>query len=195
MTVFLPRELYSSVTRTLVDSVAMTRSPFSGARQVQDWGGRAWAYDIEFAVHQGREGREVSAFFAQIGRANPFLLRDPSFITQASGAPVVRGGGQTGTTLLTEGWPANATVLRMGDAFQIGTGMGTRLHQLTADAVSGALGRATLSFVPALRYAPLAGDPLEVRQPAVLLGLAEPFPAVITKAELYRFSLRADEWL
>lgn len=195
MSVFLPLQLISGVTRTLLDTAAFTQSPFTFSTQGQDWGGYVWQYDLEFAIHLGREGRQVSAFFAQVGRRMPFLLRDPGFITQAPGNPVVRGAGQTGSTLNTEGWPGSTTVLRHGDAFQIGAGLQTRLHQLTADVVSTPAGRATLSFTPPLRYAPAAGSPLEVRNPAVLLRLVEPPPAVISKAELYRFSVKAMEAL
>lgn len=195
MTIFMPRELVKEASRTLVDAVAVAQSPFTLSAQTQDWGGRVWQYELEFAIHLGREGREVSAFFAMIGRAGTFLFRDPGLVTQASGSPAVSGAGQTGTALVTSGWPANSTVLRMGDAFSVGSGSMTRLHQLTQDAVSGPTGIATLIFTPALRYAPLNGAALEVRNPAVLLRLLEPVPARFHKRELYRFSLKAMEAL
>ena len=195
MTIFMPRQLVKEASRTLIDSVGVTASPFTLSAQLQDWGGRAWQYELEFAVHLGREGREVSAFFAMVGRAGTFLFRDPGLVTDAAGSPVVSGAGQTGTALVTSGWPASATVLRMGDGFSIGSGSQTRLHQLTQDAISGPTGVATLIFTPALRYAPPNAAPLEVRNPAVLLRLTEPVPARFHKRELYRFSLKAMEAL
>lgn len=193
MTVLLPREAFTDVRRVLLDSVALVQSPFSLSRQAQDWGGRAWSYEIDFAIQQGRQGRQLSAFFAQIGRAGTFLLRDPGFATDAAGSPLVMGAGQTGVSLVTDGWPVNSTVLRYGDAFQIGTGSATRLHQLTQDAVSGPTGVATLNFVPALRYAPADNAPLEVQRPAVLLQLVDPVPAAFGLGEFYQFTLKAVE--
>lgn len=191
----MPRQLVKEASRTLVDAVALSQSPFTLSSQRQDWGGRAWQYDLEFAIHLGREGREVSAFFAMIGRAGTFLFRDPGLVTTAAGSPVVAGAGQTGTALVTSGWPANTTVLRMGDGFSIGSGSMTRLHQLTQDAISGPTGVATLIFTPALRYAPVNGAALEVREPCVLLRLTEPVPARFAKREIHRFNVKAMEAL
>lgn len=196
MTVFMPRQWVKSMQRRLMTAADGTISPFTGEEQVQDWGGEWWEYDLEFAVHQGRDGAEVSVFFDQLGgRRGSFLLRDPSYQLTAPGTPLVNGAGQSGNTLATDGWPASTTVLRMGDAFQLGSGATTRLHRLTANATSNGAGQCTLNFVPRLRVSPLDNAALVVAQPAVHLRLIETVPSMIERAALYRFSLKAREVL
>lgn len=195
MTVLLPLHLIERVRRTARRAAGRTTSPFNRSSQEQFWGGEWWEYTLDFAIHVQREGPQMAAFFAQVGTVGTFLLRDPAFQTSAAGAPVVSGTGQTGYTLTTSGWPVNTTVLRAGDAFQIGTGLDTRLHMLTQDALSGSTGGATLNFWPALRYSPLNGAPLVVSQPAVLLKLTEEVEFEISKVMIHRFTVNAVEAL
>lgn len=192
MTAELPISRVTAVTRTLRSAAAVTVSPFTGTQQVQDWGGSWWDYEIEFATLQDADGRRLSAFLAALrGPVGTFTFRDP-FIrnTLLSGAPLVNGAGQTGTSLVTDGW--GATGLRAGDFFTLGTGTFTRLHQLTADVVPSG-GAATLQFVPALRYSPVDNATVFVTSPAVLLRSASAIPAQIGLADLYRFTITARE--
>ena len=133
MTTELPLTLVRRVSRRLAAARAITSSPFSGTQQVQDWGGRWWEYEIEFAVTQGASARRLSVFLdALAGGVGTFLLRDPSIQNPSGlGTPLVNGAGQTGTSLVTDGW--SATGLRAGDFFTLGTGAFTRLHRVTAD--------------------------------------------------------------
>lgn len=194
MTVLLPHTLIKSLQRRLVTAADSTISPFTGEEQVQDWGGEWWEYELEFAIHKDREGPAVSVFFDALGgRRGTFLLRDPSYQISAPGTPRVNGAGQTGTTLATDGWPASTTVLQAGDAFQLGSGATTRLHRITADAVSNASGQCTLAFVPRLRVSPADNALLTVDAPAVHLRLMDAVPAMISSANIYRFSVKARE--
>jgi hypothetical protein len=196
MSVELPVTLVRSVTRRLVTSVAVVASPFTGSQQVQDWGGEFWQYEIEFAVHRGRNGKLMSAFLASLGGPRgTFLFRDPTIEQTGLASPTVNGAGQTGNTLVTAGWPNNATVLQAGDFIQIGSGAMARLHQLTADAVSGPTGVATLSIVPRLRYAPANGSAVTVNSPAVLLRASAPVPVTITRPDRFSFTMSAVEAL
>ncbi len=196
MTVFMPRQWVKTMTRRLATAVGSTISPFTGEEQVQDFGGEWWEYELEFALHSDRAGMEVSAFFNGLGgQRGTFLFRDPSYQLTAPGTPLVNGAGQTGNTLATDGWPAATTVLRMGDAFQLGSGATTRLYQLTANAVSNGAGQCTLQFVPRLRASPLDNAALVVAQPAVHLRPMEPVPTIISRPMIHRFSLRAREVL
>ena len=193
----LPLTLVTRLERRLVTATAVATSPFTGTEQVQDWGGEWWEYGIELAQRPGRDGRRLSAFFASLGGVRGcFLFRDPSVMQTGSfGTPVVAGGFQTGATLMTEGWLPSLPALQAGDLLSLGTGATTRLHQLTADVLPDHAGRATLELVPRLRSAPGDGDPLEITAPAVLLRLTAPVPNLISRADMFRFSLTAREAL
>lgn len=193
----LPLTLIASLERRLVAATSLATSPFTGSAQLQDWGGEWWEYQIEMAQTRGRDGRRLAAFFAQLGGPRgKFLFRDPA-IAQSSGAgePVVDGAGQSGNVLATRGWVPNAPALMAGDFLSLGSDSATRLHQVTADAMADAEGRATLALVPRLRASPADATPLEIAAPAVLLRLTAPVATRIGRVESYRFSFTAREAL
>ena len=194
MTAELPVTRVTNVTRTLQSAAIAVASPFTGTQQAQDWGGRWWTYEIEFSVLQDADGRRLSAFFAALGGVvGTFTFRDPFIRNPANlGVPLVNGAGQTGTTLVTDGWGTRS--MSAGDFFSIGSGASLRLHQLTADVVP-VSGAATLQFVPALRASPSDNAALNVVNPGVLLRASGPIPAQIGLADVYKFSLQAREAL
>jgi hypothetical protein len=185
----LPLTLVQSLERRLVAATSLATSPFTGSAQLQDWGGEWWEYQIEMAQMQGRDGRRLAAFFAQLGGARGrFLFRDPAIVQNPGGGdPVIDGAGQSGNLLATRGWVPDAPALLAGDFLSLGAESATRLYQVTEDA--------TLSIVPRLRAFPADAAPLEVTTPAVLLRLAAPVPARIGRADSYRFSFTAREAL
>lgn len=192
----LPLTLVTSLNRTLRAAVTPVPSAFTGSEQVQDWGGRWWHYEIEMALTKGADGRRLSGFLAALGgAAGRFLLTDPAATHQASilGAPLVSGGSQSGSTLLSAGWEPDTAPLLSGDLFSLGADAQTRLHQLTADVIADATGTATLSFVPPLRAPPLDQAGLNVTVPTVCLRLTSPVPTRIGRADTYRFTLTARE--
>ena len=193
----LPLTLVQSLERRLVSATAVSASPFTGTEEVQDWGGEWWDYAVEMARTTGRDGRRLSAFLAALGGPRGrFLFRDPTIRQPGSLlAPLVAGGFQTGSTLVTAGWPPFATPLFAGDFFSLGTGAQTRLHQLTADVATDETGQATLAFVPRLRTSPVDGAPLEIAAPAVVLRLTAPVPTRIGRADTFLFTLAAREAL
>ena len=194
MSVELPSTLVTSVTRTLQTAVAVTTSPFTGTQQVQDWGGEWWAYQIEFAVRQGADGRRLAAFFAALGGSRgTFIFRDP-FVGYPTGpaAALVNGAGQTGNALTVDG--LGTQVMLAGDFIQLGTLGTTRLYQVTADATPVA-GGATLQIVPKLRAPSVNNAAVNIRTPGCLLRLTSPVPASIGLADIYRISISAREAL
>lgn len=194
MTAELPIDRIVSVTRTLQAAAGASNSPFTGRQQVQFWGGEWWEFEIEFSVTQGPDGRRLSAFFAALrGQLGTFTFRDRFIRNPVDlGAPLVDGAGQTGNTLVTDGWGARG--MSAGDFFSLGSGTSLRLHQLTVDVVPVA-GAATLAFVPALRSSPADNAALNVVNPGVLLRPTGPVPTGIDLADAYRFSLSAREAL
>lgn len=62
------------------------------------------------------------------------------------GTPLVNGASQTGSSLVTDGWPNSTTVLRAGDIIRVG-GL-PFVVMVTADALTNGSGQVTLSIVP-----------------------------------------------
>jgi hypothetical protein len=194
MTAELPFTLVSGMTRRLEAASAVDASPFTGTQKVQFWGGEWWAYDLEFTTRQGPEARQLSAFFDALGGARgTFTFRDPTIRNPTGlGTPLVNGAGQTGNTLITNGWTGSG--LLAGDFFSLGTSTALRLYRMTADAVPSA-GAATLAFVPALRSSPADNAALNVVNPGVLLRPAGVIPTQIGRVDKHSFSLSAREAL
>jgi len=167
-------------------------SPFTGTQQIQDWGGEWWECSIDLKVEREAEGRALSAFFAKLkGIVNTFTITDPSICQLENyGTVLVNGAGQSGNTLVTDGWTAIG--LKAGDFISLGSGEDTRLYQLTADVVPSG-GGATLEFVPALRSSPGDNTIVEVNSPQVLLRATSPVPSDIRGGRLYQFSFSARE--
>ena len=194
----LPLTLVESIERRLVTAVSAQVSPFTGSQQIQDWGGEWWEVSFDVALTKGRDGRRLSAFFTALGGVRGwFILRDPSAARSdlASKTISVAGAGQSGDTLVTSGWDAEALALEAGDFFSLGTGSDMRLHMITEDVVADASGVAVLTFTPRLRQAPVDLSPVEIAAPGVALRLTQPVPTRITRADSFRFSVAAREAL
>ena len=106
----------------------------------------------------------MAALTSLNGKQGTFLLGDPLGATprgSASGSPVVDGANQSGLTLDTRGWTANATgVLLPGDYIQIGTGSGARLYKAMTQVDADGSGHATIDIWPNLRDSPTDGQSL-----------------------------------
>ena len=185
----------SEVTRRLRAAAVVVASPFTLQQQVQDWGGRAWEFDITLAPHVGADARRLSAFFDMIAPRRAFLFSDPTLVQSVIGVPVVDGAGQTGTTLALSGFLPNFPALYAGDFLSLGTGLDTRLYRVTADAQADATGRAVLQIVPPLRSSPANGATVNVTAPQVLLRLTDEVPSSIGAARIHRFAFSAVEAL
>lgn len=87
--------------------------------------------------------------------------------------PLVNGGVQSGTALVTDGWKASSAVLLAGDYFQVGT----QYFMVIEDASSDSGGAATLEFRPAMRASPADNAEIILLNPALVarLQLADMF--------------------
>lgn len=193
----LPNTAFRRVARIPLVAQGGTVSPFSFEAQVQNWGGEAWSYEIEFWSQTGDDGRALSAFFTALkGRSGSFILKDPSaFNTASVGTPLVNGALQTGESIVTDGWTPSITVLKAGYFIQLGTDATTRLHMVTADAVSDGAGNATLSIWPALRESPADDAAIVIDEPGVVLRLDAIPSHSIAPNESYSFTMTATEVL
>lgn len=158
--------------------VAEGRSPYTGTRETQQWGGNLWVATVEFVSMSKAESRAVKAWLLALnGRAGSFLMGDPDAaqpLGVATGTPVVSGAGQTGAALVTTGWTPSITgILKAGDYIQLGSGSASRLHQVLQNASSDGSGVATLDIWPPLRSSPANGAPVVISAPKGVFALAQ----------------------
>lgn len=151
----------SIVLRTM-NSVGVSRSPFTYKEQVFNYGGQMWEADITLPPMSRDDAEEWVSFIIKLkGQMGTFLLGDPSGATprgsasSTPGTPVVNGANQLGAELSIGGLPVSATgYLKAGDYVQIGTGSGSRLHKVLSDVNTDGSGNATLDVYPSLRNSP-----------------------------------------
>ena len=150
-----------SVEFTAQDLVAVSTSPFTGQQQVQDW--QACWLEASVTLPPMPESAALAwvAFLLQVrGQACVFQMGDPRAAAprgSGAGTPTIWGSGQTGYSLQTQGWTANAAgVLLPGDWVQVGLRLYRNLETINADGN----GRAQLTLWPKLRESPFDGQPL-----------------------------------
>lgn len=104
------------------------------------------------------------------GVVNDFRITvHPTAQSALANTVLVRGGGQTGRSIISDGWPNSTTVLSAGDYVTIED----QLVQLTANVTSNGSGIATLTFEPPIRRAPADNAPVEYRNPYALMYFVE----------------------
>lgn len=127
-------------------------SPFSQKEQIYMHQGDRWLVDISFPALKVEDAKNMIGFFASLhGPLGTFYVRDPFAgdpLGVATGTPLVKGAGQTGYEVLTDGWTTTVTgQLKRGDFISIGSGY----HVITKDANSDGSGESTLDIWPSLR--------------------------------------------
>lgn len=161
------------VTLRMMDVVAMSRSPFTGQSQVYAHAGQWWEADVSLPSMIRASAEPWLAFLASLrGMYGTFLMGSTTGAAPrgiATGAPAVAGAGQSGMTLMTDGWTTGQTgILKAGDYIQVGT----ELHKVLADANSDGGGLATLDIWPALRASPADNATIVVNNAVGLFRLA-----------------------
>jgi hypothetical protein len=139
--------------------VGVSVSPFTGQQQVYEWPGSWWSAKIDLVDMRRADAEKWIAFLLCLhGMSGTFLAGDPNAGTAqgpATGTPLVNGAGQTGRSLITDGWTINKTpILKAGDYIQIGSGTAQRLYKNLTDANSNGSGQATFDIFPTLRESP-----------------------------------------
>ncbi len=153
-------------------------SPLTKAVQRVKLGGDRWTLTATLPRMNRTQAAPWVAFFLSLqGSFATFNGFDPDCKTPRGswgGMPLVKGGGQTGSTLLIDGLTAGVSkVARAGDYFTVGG----ELKQLTADADSDGSGEATLSFQPPLRNSPADNAPLTVTRASCTMALVDDMQA------------------
>lgn len=149
-------------------------SPLNGAVQTVELPGAMWVCEVQYDTLRKRDRLLLQAFASRLrGRAGRAFLWDMSHSTPlgvATGTPLVQGAGQTGASLITDGWTPSITgILKAGDYF----GVNTQLHRLVEDANTSAGGVATLLFEAPLRASPADNAVITVNAPTFKAMLAD----------------------
>jgi hypothetical protein len=168
------QRLPASATLILDPLTQSSDSPFDGSRQTIAMPGAKWHGTMVWGPMPPYNWRVLGAFLSSLqGSAGRFTYTHPMVWRRclnpvsAIGSPVVNGGSQTGSTLVTNGWTPYATIFVPGDFFSFVDPTGRpRMHQVTPgltgdgfiDADAG--GNATLSISPPLRVSPNSGAAL-----------------------------------
>lgn len=179
--------------------VAAAQSPFTLSRQVQVFDGQRWEADIALPAFDRQAAGAVEAFLLSLnGKQGTFLLGDPMRVAalgMATGTPLVKGAGQTGNALVTDGWtPSVANILRAGDLIQLGSGATSRLHKVLSDVNSNGSGEAILTLWPSLRSSPADNAAVTIINCRGVFALADNMPEwEIGRNNLYGVSLSAVE--
>jgi hypothetical protein len=169
-----PDVAIAQVKFSLISRSQAMESELNGSIQTGALPGDYWQAQFTVVDLMGRDARLFSAFVNSLrGRQGRFYLSPPGCGTPlgtALGTGLVQGAGQTGSTLVTDGWTANqAELFAIGDFFQVGS----ELKQITATAASSAGGVSTLTFTPPLRSSPADNAAIVKTNPVCIMMAAD----------------------
>jgi len=182
----LPAGGVKQISMNMVNTTAMSSSPFTGQQQVYRHPNEYWQADISL-IPMLRANAEnwIAAIASLCGQYGTMLLGDPAGATPqgtVSGSPVVDGASQGGFELNIRAMTGSFAA---GDYIQIGS----RLYKILKD-VSGAA--CTLDIWPRLRESPADGAAIIYTDARGLFRLQKaesPFTYVSPKLASIQFSV------
>ncbi|MFZ2996290.1 hypothetical protein [Sphingobium sp.] len=171
----------------------VNRSEFTGRRRVTILSAAPrWSAQVTMPPIQGEDNiLPWRAFFVRLqGKAHSFRLIACERDQTSAGPITVKGGGQAGSSILTQGWGVAGEKLKAGHFATIND----QLLQLTAPVVANGAGEATLSFGPYIRFNPANAAPVEVRRPYALMSLSDEEAGWIAgKGQAYTVNFACEE--
>lgn len=163
----------SEMTLGIVTNTRAFTSPFSGAVQTVQRAGERLKLRMMFRNLSSADRQEMIAFLAKLnGMEHRFTVRDYGHTQRGTfgGTPLVKGAGQTGTSLLIDGCtPSVVNWIHAGDQFKIGN----ELKIMTTNGNSDGAGEVLLQFRPALRSSPADNAAITITTPTGLWMLAQ----------------------
>ena len=185
---------FSSFMIGIDHAVAVSESEFTFEAQVQEHQGVAWEINGSLELLTRDQMAEYNAFIKSLkGRLGTFTLIPPGCGTPrgvATGTPLVMGAGQTGNTLITDGWTPGVTgILKKDDFFQLGTGSSAKLYSVLDDVNSNGSGQATFDIAPKIVTAPADNAALIVTNPVGVFRMKENMQPIEIRPP-YQTSLR-----
>ena len=165
-----PSQCAKEITIRAKTIVGFSSSPFTGQQQVYKHQGQWWEAEMSFPPMKREKAEELAAFLLKLnGRYGTFLMGDPANTSPqgiGTGTPLVRGAGQTGSELITDGWtPDTQNILKAGDWIQLGSAGTSRLYKVLDDVDSNSSGIATLTLFPSLRSSPTDNAVITIDNP------------------------------
>ena len=163
----------ASVTWGVRANTQVMVSPLNGSVQTLELPGARWIAQLAFPPMAEAAAAALQVWLMRLrGQANRASLYNHARQMPrgtAVGTPLVNGAAQTGSSLITDGWTAAATLLA-GDFFSVNS----ELKMVTADATADGGGNMTISFEPPLRSSPANNAALTTSKPTALFILQEP---------------------
>ncbi len=156
-------------------------SSLSKAVQRVQLSGPRWVASFSLPAMTRETVSEWITFFNNLrGNLNTFDAFDPEGKIprgSAGGIPLVNGASQTGSSLITDGWPISTTgILLKGDYFSVNN----ELKQITQNIDTDGSGNATLVFEPNLRNSPPDSTPITTDNATVEMILPNDDVAIFT---------------
>ena len=134
-----------SIELRAVNAVAVSQSPFTYKQQIVSHGGQKWEASVNIpSVHRDKAAEWKAMLVGLKGQAGTFLLGDPDYATPqgtVSSCVLTGDAGDDSATVVMTG------TLKAGDYIQLGTGSGSKLHQVLLDQD----GDGTIQIWPSLR--------------------------------------------
>lgn len=189
-----PRDLQDAQGQNIMPVEAswpLTPSPLisrggSGKVQVRETAqaGFAWAEEIGLLDMSNANSRKFLAQIRAWHRQGTILdveHLDMVKLGAGGGTPLVNGASQTGSSIITDGWPASTAILKAGDFIRFDSL--SRAFEVTADVSSDGSGNATISINPTIFAgdSPVNNDPITIADTGVAF-----FKARITAVEMPR---------
>ena len=174
-----------------LDNTRSFISPLSGTVRTETQSGGRWALSIPIIGEKNSiDLGLIEAFIYRLnGKEHRAVIHDFSYQRNGAGGgtPLVNGAGQTGLSLITDGWTVSTLVLRAGDRI----GVSNQMIPVVADVTSNGSGQATLSLAHPIRTAPSNNASIEITNPTaryILINKAG-FSATagIFKSALFQF--------
>ncbi len=175
----------------LIANTQTFRSPLDGTVQTLELTGARWRASYGLPPMNRAQAAAWTAFLTGLmGSAGRFFGFDPDARTPLGsglGTPQVRGPGQTGKSLIVDGWTELETGLLLpGDYVEVGG----ELKMVTTQVDSDSGGEAAVAFTPPLRASPVDNAALTLTNPRVTMMLSDDEQAVwdADRASVYGIS-------
>ncbi|MBP3955388.1 hypothetical protein J8F10_08855 [Gemmata sp. G18] len=154
-------------------------SPETKASQRMVLGGARWIATYSLPPMKRDKAANWQAFLLKLeGGANTFNAYDPDAVNprgSAGGAPLVKGAGQTGNSLLVDGCPASVTGwLLPGDYI----GVNGEMKMVTGQVNTNGSGEGTIPFKPRLRNSPADNATVTLTRPSCEMALIDDQQAI-----------------
>lgn len=149
-------------------------SPLTRSVQTLELPGARWGFTAGWDNLQAADSALLRAFLSRLrGTAGRFSMPNHDQLNPrgtAGGAPLVNGASQTGTSLVTDGWTAGATLLA-GD--YIGYGANSELRMVVANATADGTGNMTITLDEPIRVSPADNAALTTAAPVAIFRITD----------------------